>query len=299
MSGFKNKFGKDALVAWSMVSFNILWVLVFTVFAIFYCVYLSFNEVDVFADSYTFVGFDNYIESFKDPVFGQSLLNTVVFAVFSILPSVALSILIAVALNQKLAGKTFIRATYFLPSVLPVIAISQVWIWIYEPSYGLLNFFLEKLGLMDPADPIAWLFSPEWAMPSIIIFAIWKTVGYNMVIYLARLQDIPIHLYEAAGIDGAGAVAKFRYITLPELKPATFFVLTTSTINAFQTFGEIYALTKGGPVNSTNMIAYYLYQYAFEFFNIGRGAAVSIILFLILFTVTIVRWKMNERSEAK
>lgn len=299
MIQFKKRFGKDALVAWSLVLPSAVWVLVFTLFPVIYCFYISFGEVNLFADSYEFVGLDNYIQSFQDPVFRKSLINTVVFSVFSILPSMALAIVSAVLLSGRYInhGKTFLRATYFLPSVLPVIAIAQVWMWIYEPSYGLLNFTLEKLGLINPMKPPLWLSSTELAMPAIIIFSIWKSAGYNMVIYLARIQDIPRHLYEAASIDGANAIQQFRYVTLPELKPATFFVLTTSIINSFQTFSEVYALTEGGPVNSTNMIAYYLYQYAFQFFKLGRGAAVSVVLFIILFVVTVARWHFEQKAE--
>lgn len=299
MIQFKKRFGKDALVAWSLILPSAIWVLVFTLFPVLYCFYISFGKVNLFADSYEFVGLQNYIQSFNDPVFRKSLLNTIVFSAGSIAPSMALAVVFAVLLSGRYInhGKTFIRATYFLPSVLPVIAVAQVWLWIYEPTYGLLNFALEKLGLINPMKPPMWLSSPDLAMFSIIIFSIWKSTGYNMVIYLARIQDIPRHLYEAASIDGANVIQQFRYVTLPELRPATFFVLTTSIINSFQTFSEVYALTEGGPVNATNMIAYYLYQYAFQFFKLGRGAAVSVVLFIILFIVTVTRWHFQQKSE--
>lgn len=294
----KRRFGKDFSTGMVLLAPNIVWTALFTVFAIGYSVYLSFENVDVFGGHNQFVGFANYTASFRDPVFGKALWNTVVYAVATVALSMALSIVVAVLLNGKIKGQTVMRSAFFLPSILPVVALAQVWMWIYEPTYGMLNFVLEKLGLMDPANPIQWLASAKTAMISVIIFSVWKSFGYNMVIYLAALQGISNSLYEAAEIDGANAFQKFRYITLPGLRPATFFVLITSISGAFQTFTEVYSLTNGGPMNATNLIAYYIYQYAFQFFKIGRGAAVSVILFIILFAITIWQWNSYQKKEA-
>jgi multiple sugar transport system permease protein len=294
---FKAMFGRDAAAGWTLIAPNMIWTAVFTVFPIYYSFYLSFHEVDLFGSMFKFVGLDNYAQSFADPVFRKSFFNTVVFAFVTVPCSMAIAVLVAVLVNSKIRGRTLMRAAFFLPSILPVIAICQVWIWIYEPSYGLLNYFLELLGVGDPLNPIKWLVSTDTAMMAVMIFAVWKAFGYDMVIYLAALQGVSKQLYEAAEIDGASPLHKFFYITIPGLRPATFFIMITSISGAFQTFGEIYALTNGGPMNSTNMIAYYIYQYAFEFFKIGRGAAVSVLLFILLFALTIWQWKSYEKRE--
>ncbi|PJN51355.1 Lactose transport system permease protein LacF [Paenibacillus sp. GM2FR] len=297
MKQFKRMFGKDAAVAWMLIAPNVIWIAVFTLFAIFYSFYLSFTEVDLFANQFTLVGLDNYTQSFADPVFTKSIVNTTVFTIFTVAFSMGIAIVVAVLLNSKIKGRKLMRAAFFLPSILPIIAVAQVWIWIYEPSYGLLNYFLEKIGIGDPSHPFQWLVSPDTAMLSVIIFSIWKSFGYNMVIYLAALQGVSRSLYEAAEIDGANAVQKFFRITIPGLRPATFFILITSISGSFQTFGEIYALTNGGPMNQTNMIAYYIYQYAFEFFKIGRASAVSVLLFILLFAITIWQWSSYQKKE--
>jgi ABC-type sugar transport systems, permease components len=294
---FKKAFGKDAAVAWLLLAPNMLWMLVFTVFAIGYLLWLSLNDVNLFADKLQFVGLANYAQSFADTVFQKSILNTLIYAAVTVAFSMALALLVAVLLNGPIKGRTVMRAAFFLPSVLPIIAICQVWRWLFEPSYGLLNFILEKIGLCSPDNPIMWLGSPDTALLSIILFSIWKGFGYNMVIYLAALQDVPRELYEAAEIDGASSLMRFWGITLPMMRPASFFIFITSFSGAFQTFGEVYALTNGGPVNSTNLVAFYIYQYAFQFFKVGRGAAVSIVLFLLLFAFTIAQWKSYETKQ--
>jgi ABC-type sugar transport system permease subunit len=294
---FRRFFGKDAVVAWALLAPSMIWVLVFTVFAIGYSSWLSLLNVDLFGKRSRFVGLANYAQSIADPIFRISFSNTIVFTVFTVALTMVIALLVAVLLNGPVKGRTLMRSAFFLPSVLPIIAICQVWRWIYEPSYGLLNFVLEQIGLTSSTNPIQWLGSPNTSMLSVIIFSIWKGFGYDMVIYLAALQDVPRELYEAAEIAGASGVQQFRYITVPEMRPASFFILITSISGAFQTFGEIYSLTNGGPVNSTNMIAYYIYQYAFQFFKIGRGAAVSFMLFIVLFAITIIRWKSYEKNE--
>jgi multiple sugar transport system permease protein len=295
----RNKFslGPDAKIAAVLLAPNIIWVLIFTVFSIIYSVFLSFNNVNLFDNSFSFVGLQNYTASFMDPIFRQALLNTIVFTAVSVPCTMAIAIFLAVLLNGEIKGRSIMRSAYFLPSVLPVIAICQVWIWIYEPTYGILNFVLESLHITTSANPIHWLSSPNTSMISVIIFSVWETFGYDMVIYLAALQDVPKQLYEAADIDGANGIQKFFYISLPEVRPATFFIMIISISGAFQTFSQIYALTQGGPMDTTNLISYYIYQYAFQYFKIGRGAAVSVIMFLMLFAITIWRWKSYEKSE--
>lgn len=297
MKGFKKRFGSDAPTAWLLLAPNFIIAAIFTVFAIVYSVYLSFHDVDLFGDTATFIGLKNYTESIGDPLFVKMLGNTFIFVLFTVPIGMFISLIAAVLLNQSIKGRMFIRGAFFLPTILPIVAIAQVWIWIYEPTYGLLNYFLQAVGISDPSNPIMWLSSPKTAMMAVVIFSIWKSFGYNMIIYLAALQGISRQLYEAADIDGANGFQKFFHITVPDLRPATFFVLITSINGSFQAFDQIYVLTQGGPLHSTNVIAYYIYQYAFEYFEIGRGAAVSLLMFVILFAVAIWQWKGYQTKE--
>ncbi len=297
MKAIKKRFGTDAPTAWLLLAPNFIIAAIFTVYAIVYSVYLSFHDVDLFGNTFTFIGFENYTKSMSDPLFAKMLGNTFIYVLFTVPIGMAISLVAAVLLNQPIKGRMLIRGSFFLPTILPIVAIAQVWIWIYEPTYGLLNFMLQKMGISDPANPVLWLASPNTAMMAVIIFSIWKSFGYNMIIYLAALQGISRQLYEAADIDGANGWQKFFHITLPGLRPATFFVLITSINGSFQAFDQIYVLTQGGPLHSTNVIAYYIYQYAFEYFEIGRGAAVSLVMFILLFGVAIWQWKSYQTKE--
>jgi multiple sugar transport system permease protein len=173
-----------------------------------------------------------------------------------------------------------------------MIAVALVWSWIYNPEYGLLNYLLDLFfGIRGPA----WLDSTSWALPAMVIVTVWKGLGYSMVIFLAGLQNIPQELYHAATIDGAGVWKKFRHITLPMLSPTTFFVLVITLINSFQVFEQTYVLTKGGPANSTLTMSYYIYQNAFQFFQMGMAAALSYVLFAAIFAVTLLQFRIQKR----
>jgi multiple sugar transport system permease protein len=247
--------------------------------------FLSFSEWNLVAPP-QWIGLENYRVSLQTDVFWQTWRNTIYYVVASVAGSMVLSLILALALNEKLRGVTFYRGIYFLPVVTSAVAVSIVWRWLYNPDFGLLNVLLTSVGL--PALP--WLNSLTWAMPSVIIMSVWHTLGYNMVIFLAGLQGIGDHFYEAAEIDGANAVQRFRYITLPLLSPTTFFILVTATIGAFQAFNQIYIMTNGGPANATRVILLHIYILAFRLFKIGEASAVSWALFLILFGLTMVNF---------
>jgi len=291
--GLKKLLGRDAPMAYLFILPNFLWVAVFTIYSIFYGFYLSFHDWNLVSPNKVFVGFANYINIIKDPLFHKVLTNTVIFTIWIVPIGMLISLLLAIFLNGNIPGKNIFRSAYFFPVITPIAAVAQVWIWIYEPTYGILNWFLNKFGIQS----VAWLADPKWAMPAVIIFSIWKGLGYNMVLYLAALQDVPRTLYEAAQIDGAGRFAQFRYVTLPGIQPATFFVLINSIIGSFQTFNQVYIMTRGGPLDATNVLAYYLYQNAFQFFKVGYGSAVAFILFGILFAFTILLWLRYIRTE--
>ena len=240
-----------------------------------------------------FVGFDNYVKLFNDPLFWQALKNTFYFVIVAGPLSVFVSLFTAVLLNSKFAiFKSLFRLSYFLPVVTTLVAVSIVWRFIYNPHFGFLNYLL---GLFN-ISPIDWLGNPTWAMPSIIIMAVWKNFGYNMIIFTAGLQNIPEQLYEAADIEGANNWQKFYKITLPMLAPTTLFISIITLIGFFQLFAEPFIMTQGGPLNSTLSIVQYMYREGFRWWNMGYSAALAFVLFIIIFIGTIIQIKLKRNE---
>jgi multiple sugar transport system permease protein len=256
-----------------------------------YSLYLSFTEWDFMSPTKEWVGFANYSQILTDEEFRQVLGHTIYFSVGTVVLSLAAGLLLAVLLNEKLRGSAIYRALIFSPWITPTVAASLVWIWIYEPRVGLANWLLSLVGLHK----LDWLGSERWAMPAIILFSAWKGMGYSMVYFLAGLQSIPSEFYEAAEIDGASWFSRFRHVTLPLLSPVTFFLLVVSLIGALNVFDQIQVLTQGGPSGATRTIVYYLYQNGFEFFNMGYGSAVAIVLLLITLALTLVQFRVARR----
>jgi multiple sugar transport system permease protein len=252
---------------------------------------LSFTQWDIISPP-EWRWFDNYTDLWKSDLFWEVLRNTITFVSLAVPLSVCAALGLALLVNTGLRGITFFRAAYFLPVVSSMIAVALVWSWIFNPQYGLLNYLLRAIfGVQGPG----WLDDTAWALPAMVIVTVWKGLGYSMVIFLAGLQNIPLELYNAATIDGAGPWKRFRHITLPLLSPTTFFVLVITIINAFQVFEQTYVLTKGGPANSTVTLSYYVYQNAFQFFQMGKAAAVAYVLFAFLFALTLVQFRVQKR----
>ncbi|MEV6697415.1 sugar ABC transporter permease [Streptomyces sp. NPDC051453] len=250
-------------------------------------VLLAFTSYDVLSAP-KFVGLDNFRDMLGDAVFRKSVLNTVVYTFFTVPFGMALGLLLALGLNAGLRARGVFRTAIFLPQVTATMAIALVWLWIYNPRNGLFTTLLSIFGVESPA----WLASTTWAMPSVILVGIWQGIGMKMLIYLAALQNLPKELYEAASVDGASKVRQLFSLTLPLLKPATFFVLITSMISAFQSFDQIYILTDGGPANSTTMMTYEIYKSAFREFRVGYACAQSLVLFVLLMAFTLVNRRM-------
>jgi multiple sugar transport system permease protein len=243
---------------------------------------LSFTSYDII-HAPEFNGISNYILIFQDRLFWKSALNNLLIAVIGIPISMLIAMIVAVMLNTKVLGRGIFRTMIFLPHITATVAVAMVWLWIYAPSdSGLMNTILGFFGIPTQA----YLTNVSLALPAVILVTIWQGVGLKMLIYLASLQGIDPELYEAAEIDGGGVIAKFRYITVPMLRPSTFFVLVTSIIANFQTFDLIYILTSGGPANATSVITYRIYQTAFQEFRMGLASAQSIILMIILVILT-------------
>ena len=255
--------------------------LVFTAFPLLFSIYISLNDYSLLTPP-QFTGLKNYQMLFTDPLFAQSLQNTLVYAAATLVLGTILSFLLALLLNQPLRAIPLFRTIFYLPSVTAGIATAILWAWIFNPQFGLLNVALSFIGIKGPE----WLVSPQWAMPAIIIMSLWG-VGGSMIIYLAGLQSIPDQLYEAAAIDGANAWAKFWNVTVPMMSPVIFFNVVVGIIGTFQVFTNIMIMTNGGPANATLVYVLYLYRNAFEYFKMGYASALAWVLFLIIMIVTI------------
>ncbi|WKV10161.1 sugar ABC transporter permease [Thermoanaerobacterium sp. CMT5567-10] len=285
-----NKKG-DIVAGYLFLLPNIIGFLIFVLGPALASLILSFYDWNLF-NTPNFVGVGNYVKILHDNTFWQSLFNTIYFTIGSVPFSIVLSLILAVALNQKIKGLTLFRTIYFLPVVSSMVAIALVWRWMYNNDYGILNSLLSQLHLPT----VNWLSSTTWAMPAIILMSIWKSLGYDMVIFLAGLQGIPNSYYEAAKIDGASGFQLFRYITIPLLSPTTFFVTIISLISSFQVFDQAYVMTDGGPANKTMTIVYYLYRSGFSYYKMGYASAVAWALFIIILILTIIQWKYSGRK---
>lgn len=274
---------RDLPVALAYLSPSLLVFSVFVFFPLAFTAYLSLTKWNMISPDRAFVGLDNFARIlFKDPLFWKVLRNTGVFSVTVVVAALVLGLGLAIVVNQPLRGRTVYRAGIFSPYVTSTAAMALVWLWIFDPQYGLLNSVLKLAGIEGPA----WIASTSWALPALIIMTIWRFVGYDMLIFLGGIQSLSTDLLEAARIDGANEWQLFRHITLPLLSPTTYFIAVTSFITMFQNFETVYVMTAGGPVNSTNMMVYYLYQHAFQFFEAGYASALAVVLFLIVVALT-------------
>ena len=260
---------------------------VFAVYPIFYSLYLSFFNVSLIATTKRYVGFGNYTTLLNNPTFRKAVVNTLHYTVGVVPIGIFLALVIAVLLNNKLRFLSFFRSAFFTPVITSMVAVSLVWTWMLEPNYGLINSLLLKIGITGPG----WLTDPKWAMTSVIILSIWKNLGYNMVIFLAGLQDISTEVYESAQIDGATPIQSFFRITIPMMKPTLGFATIMSIMASMKVFGQIYVMTGGGPANSTMVVVYYLYQQAFEFYRTGYASAVAWVLFAVILVFTIIQMR--------
>ena len=278
----------------------LLGMLLFNVIPIVLAIYYGFTEYTVLQPP-RWIGLGNYYEMFtKDELFWKAIYNTFYYSIFSVPLSLILAIFLAMLLNARVAGQSFFRATFFLPSIVPVVAASIVWAWILHPEYGLINDLLSKVGIPGPP----WLSSEVWSKPAFILMSLWG-IGPTAIIFLAGLQDIPQHLYEAAEIDGANLWQRIRHVTLPLLTPTIFFNLVIGIIGAFQVFTQVYIVSSGGPLWSTLFYVLYLYNQGFQYFKMGYASALAIVLFVIILILTVIvqlssrRWVYYEGAQPR
>jgi multiple sugar transport system permease protein len=281
---------KEALWGYVFISPNLILVLIFTLFPVVFALGVSLTDWSVLS-SPEFVGLKNYTDIFQDPVARITFKNTLIFTALSVPLRIVLPILLAVGLNQKIRGLPVYRTAYYLPVITASVAVSMVFLWILDTNYGLLNKFLLLFGI----HPIGWLTDPKVALVSIVLVTVWRGLGFNMIIFLAALQDVPEELYDVADIDGANGFQKFIYLTIPMISPAIFFTLITGIIDSFQSFDLVYNMTDGGPARSTYLIGYYIWRKAFEYLDMGYGAALAYILFIVILLVTLIQWAVRKR----
>jgi multiple sugar transport system permease protein len=259
---------------------------------------MSFTDFDIYAlgdlSTVRFIGINNYLKLFDDPLFYTALQNTFYFVIMAGPLSIAVSLGAALLLNSKLVKyKAVFRLSYFIPVVTTLVAVAIVWRFIYHPKFGIINYILSLAGIA----PIDWLGDTATAMPAIVLMSVWKSFGYNMIIFIAGLQNIPEDLYEAASIEGATGWQKFRSITLPMLAPTTIFISLITMIGYFQFFAEPYIMTQGGPLNSTLSIVQYMYQEGFKWWNMGYSASIAFVFFFIILLGTIIQLKIQKGTE--
>lgn len=253
---------------------------IFIIIPIFCSFGLSFTEWDLL-NEIKFVGLDNYKAVLSEPVFFQIFINTIVYAVSTTFFAVIIPLVIASIINTKLLGAEWFKTIYFIPFITPAVVIAIVWGWIFDPNIGGVNMLFKT--------HLNWLFDTHLAMPVLIFVSVWKLIGYNVVLFLTGFSTINQNLYEAAKIDGAGERETFFKITLPLLKPTTYFVTLVTAISSFQVFDLIYVMTEGGPHDATNVIVYSIYKYAFEYFDIGKSCALAYILFAVIFVLALLQ----------
>jgi multiple sugar transport system permease protein len=263
----------EAVTAWLFLSPALVLLIIFLLGPIAYLFYLSFTTGSFTRTGVEWVGFRNYWRLLVTDDFWQVLGNTIYFTMATVLPSVAVPLGLAILLNRAVLLRGLLRTAYFIPSITSLVAVGLGWRWLFQTD-GPVNVGLAQMGVQ----PIPWLGSTTWAMPVLILLSIWKQLGFNMVVFLAGLQAIPVQRYEAAELDGAGAWQQFWHVTLPGLRPTLVFAIVTTAIFTLRSFEQPYMMTGGGPLNSTNLLVYYIYNEAFDQFDFGYAAAVAIVL---------------------
>lgn len=277
-SNISSWLDRDSFAAWIFLAPALIILGIFLFYPILYLLYLSFTSGSFTVEGIKWIGLSNYFRLFTDADFWQVIGNTVYFTVATVIPTLVIPLILAVLLNRSLPLRGILRTAYFIPSITSLVAVGLGFRWLFQTE-GPINQWLLQLNI----NPIPWLSSTIWAMPVLILLSSWKQLGFNLIVFLAGLQTIPQSRYEAAELDGANSWAKFWYITLPGLQPTIIFATVTTGIFTLRSFEQVYIITGGGPLNSTNLLVYYIYEQAFARFEFGYAAAAATILLAIAF----------------
>ncbi|MEU5612366.1 carbohydrate ABC transporter permease [Streptomyces sparsogenes] len=283
---------RDYLLFAAFAAPNFLFLLLFAYWPVVYNGYLSLTDWDMISPAKDFVGLGNYADLLTDPDFRTTLWTTVVFVVGIVAGGIVLGLATALLLNQRLRGRNVVRTLTFAPYVLSGAAVGTLWLFVFDPNYGLIRPLMAPLGLTAPA----MMTDSKWALTGLILVYLWKNIGFVAVVYLAGLQGLPREVYEAASLDGAGPWTRLRRITLPLLSPVTFFLLVTCTISTFQAFDVLAVMTGGGPGTSTSTLSWFIYDQGFRAFDAGRSAAGAMIMFVVLLLITAGQARYLERK---
>jgi len=277
---------RTSLLAWGLLFPSFFFLSVFTLYPILHSVYSSLFQDNLSVIEPRFVGFQNYVGLLSDRVFIKAFQNNLLIAACTIPVSILLAVAMALFANKVRFARGFVRMSFFYPTLLPMVAVANIWLFIYTPGYGLLGHFDPTLRLLSNPDTAIW---------ALMAMQLWKQAGYVMIFYIAGLQNIDEQLFEAALIDGAGSGKTFWHITWPLLKPTTIYVTIITLTNAYKMVDHLYIMTKGGPNNSTNMLLFYIFQVGFDFWDVGRAAAMTVVLVLLLLAVTCVQFFVQDR----
>lgn len=263
--------------------------IVFMAYPLIYSLFLSFMDWNMFKglDGSKFIGIKNYIDAFHNEYFIVGLKNNITMTIIAVPILILTSLIIACILNKQIYARGCLRTIYFLPYITTITAAAIVFAALFHQEMGPVNYILKSFGIQNPPQ---WLGSTKWALPTLMLFWIWRNLGYCIIIFLSGLQNISKSYYEAASIDGAGPLLRFRYVTLPLISPTTFFLLITSIISSFQVLAEVKVMTDGGPGTATYTMVFHIYKEAFEHYNFGYASAVSLIFFFIILCITFIQW---------
>lgn len=289
--GYKKKKHREGLTAFCFLLPNLIGFVIFTAIPVVMSFVMSLYDWPV-VGQHKFVGFKNFIQLFtKDPLFPTVMKNTLTYVVLYVALNILIAMLLAVWLTSKVKKLKFFRAAFFMPQVIPIIATTMLWKWLFLPEYGLINMALSALGLNE----VNWLGSSGTAMIAIVIMSVWQGFGYNMVIFIAGLLGVPSSLKEAARIDGCGAVKTYFKVTLPMMTPSIFFAVIMTIISSFQVFDQSFIATNGGPAYATTTAVLYIYQNGFNFMKMGYASSIAWVLFAIIMAVTVIQWFAQKK----
>ncbi|AYB44796.1 sugar ABC transporter permease [Paenibacillus lautus] len=286
---------KEALIGWLFLAPEIVGMLLLNVFALGFSLYLSLSDWDMLSgvQGIEFTGLDNYIKMFHDPTIIQAIKNNLIYMVLTVPIPIAIALVLSVLIHNSVFFKSYFKVAFFIPYISSIIAVAAVWSALFHPSLGPINQFLMDLGISNPPK---WLVDPKTSLLAISIISSWAGLGYTIIIYMAGLTNISNEIYEAADIDGASSIKKFFAITVPMLRPTTFFLLITMLIGSFKVFDIIAFLTEGGPNNSSTVLVFRIYEEGFQYYNMGYASAISWLLFAIIGLITALTWKMRNEE---
>ncbi|MFO8041013.1 MAG: sugar ABC transporter permease [Sodalinema sp.] len=289
MAKAKIGLGNPTRVAWFFLAPALVMLSIFVLGPIVYLIYLSFTSGSFTRSGSQWIGLANYERAIASPEFWQVLGNTLYFSIATIIPSIIIPLILAAVLEKAIALKSLLRTAYFLPAITSTVAVGLGWRWLFQTD-GPINSILDSLGIT----PIPWLGSATWAMPILILLSIWKQLGFNLVVFLAGLQAIPQSRYEAAKLDGANGFQQFRHVTVPGLYPTLVFVMVTTAMFTLRSFEQVYVMTGGGPLNSTNILVYFVYEQAFALFDFGYAAASATLLLLVALSLVTLQLQLTD-----